>query len=144
MADGLRLRARPQLAAPVVETLARGTKLGFGGYHTSWVAVAAPDGAQGYVLASYVHLVGRATPQGARPISRSTPRGAVAGFEAPFLVVDVRHANLRASPNLTAPVIVSEPYNTRLALRGIDGPWVHVETQTGVSGWMMRALTRPG
>jgi hypothetical protein len=106
--------------------------------------VVAPDGAQGYVLGSYVHLVGRATSQGARPTSHGTRRDAVAGFEAPFLVVDVRHANLRASPNLTAPVIVAEPYNTWLALRGIDGPWAHVETQTGVSGWMMRNLTRPG
>jgi uncharacterized protein YgiM (DUF1202 family) len=144
MVGGLRLRAQPRLSAPVIEALAQGTKLGFRGYHTSWVAVVAPDGAQGYVLAGYVRLVGKATPQGARPTSRSTRRGSGAGFEAPFLVVDVRHANLRAGPNLAAPVIGSEPYNTRLALRGVDGPWVHVETQTGVSGWMMRTLTRPG
>src|SRR5205085_2771151 len=149
-ADGLRLRAQPRLSAPVIEALARGSKLGFRGYYTSWVGVVAPDGAQGYVLGSYVRLVGRATPQVARSTvparapgaSRSTRRGAVAGFEAPFLVVDVRHANLRAGPSLTALAIVSEPYNTRLALRGIDGPWVHVETHTGVSGWMMRNLTR--
>jgi murein DD-endopeptidase MepM/ murein hydrolase activator NlpD/uncharacterized protein YgiM (DUF1202 family) len=157
--DGLRLRARPRLSAPVIEALTQGSKLGFRGYYTSWVAVVAPDGAQGYVLSRYVRLVGMATPhptshippQVARPTvpapapgaSRSTQRGAVAGFEAPFLVVDVRHANLRAGSSLTAPVIVSEPYNTRLALRGIDGPWVHVETRTGVSGWMMRNLTRP-
>jgi uncharacterized protein YgiM (DUF1202 family) len=157
--DGLRLRARPRLSAPVIEALTQGSKLGFRGYYTSWVAVVAPDGAQGYVLSRYVRLVGMATPhptshippQVARPTvpapapgaSRSTQRGAVAGFEAPFLVVDVRHATLRAGPSLTAPVIVSEPYNTRLALRGIDGPWVHVETRTGVSGWMMRNLTRP-
>jgi uncharacterized protein YgiM (DUF1202 family) len=141
---GLRLRAGPRLSAPVVEALAQGTKLGFRGYHTSWVGVVAPDGAQGYVLGSYVRLVGRATPQVTGSTSRSTRRGAGAGFEAPFLVVDVRHANLRASPTLTAPVIVSEPYNTRLALRGRAGPWVHVETPTGVSGWMMRTLTRPG
>jgi uncharacterized protein YgiM (DUF1202 family) len=143
-ADGLRLRAQPRLSAPVIETLAQGTKLGFRGYHTSWVAVVAPNGAQGYVLGRYVRRVERATPQVARPTSRSTRRGAGAGFEAPFLVVDVRHANLRAAPSLTAPVIASEPYNTRLALRGTDGPWVHVETQAGVSGWMMRTLTRPG
>src|SRR5207237_8846036 len=62
MADGLRLRAQPRLSAPVVEALSRGTKLGFGGYHTSWVAVAAPDGAQGYVLGSYVRLARTATP----------------------------------------------------------------------------------
>jgi uncharacterized protein YgiM (DUF1202 family) len=158
--DGLRLRTQPRLSAPVVEALAQGTKLGFRGYHTSWVAVVAPDGAQGYVLGSYVRLVGmatprptsHATPQVAGPTSparapgasRSTQRGAVAGFAAPFLVVDVRYANLRAGPSVTALVIVSEPYNTRLALRGTDGPWVHVETQTGVSGWMMRTLTRPG
>jgi murein DD-endopeptidase MepM/ murein hydrolase activator NlpD/uncharacterized protein YgiM (DUF1202 family) len=141
---GLRLRAQPRLSAPVVEALAQGAKLSFRGYHTSWVTVVAPDGAQGYVLGSYVRLVGRATPQGARPKARSTRRGAGAGFEAPFLVIDVGHANLRAGPNLAAPVIVSERYNTRLALRGVDGPWVHVETQTGVSGWMMRTLTRPG
>jgi hypothetical protein len=148
---GLRLRARPRLSAPVIETLAQGTKLGFRGYHTSWVAVVASDGAQGYVLGSYVRLVRIATP---RPTSHVPPQsarpalpardGAVAGFAAPFLVVDVRHANLRAGPNLTAPVIASEPYNTRLALRGIDGPWVHVQTPRGVSGWMMRNLTRPG
>src|ERR687885_1165792 len=137
-ADGLRLRARPRLSAPVIETLARGTELGFRGYHTSWAAVVAPDGTQGYVLGSYVRLVGRATPQVARPTSRSTRRGAAAGFEAPFLIVDVRDANLRAAPSLTAPVIASAPYNTQLALRGIDGPWAHVETRTGISGWIMR------
>ena len=113
MADGLRLRAQPRLSAPVVEALARGTKLGMRGYHTSWVAVVAPDDAQGYVLGSYVRLVqtatpppSRITPPGARPTlpaqapgaSGSTRRRSVAGFEAPFLVVDVRHANLRAAP----------------------------------------------
>ena len=71
--DGLRLRAQPRLSAPVIEALARGTKLSFRGYHTSWVAVVAPDGAQGYVLASYVRLVGRATPQGARPTLPARP-----------------------------------------------------------------------
>src|SRR5919201_3670365 len=75
-ADGLRLRAGPRLSAPVVEALARGTKLGFRGYHTSWVGVVAPDGAQGYVLGSYVRLVGRATPQGARPTLPARPPGA--------------------------------------------------------------------
>src|SRR5919199_1454520 len=97
-ADGLRLRARPRLSAPVIETLARGTKLGFRGYHTSWAAVVAPDGAQGYVLGSYVRLIAtprltsHATSRVTRPTSparapgasRSTQRGTATGFAAPF------------------------------------------------------------
>lgn len=58
--DGLRLRAGPRLAAPVIEGLSKGTKLGLRGYHTSWVAVQAPDGTHGYVLGTYVKVLGTA------------------------------------------------------------------------------------
>ena len=110
---------------------------------------AAPGGAAGDLAQVVLDVEEpRQRPGGVQPQQAGQPagaqRGGVAGFETPFLVVDVDHANLRAGPSLTALVIVSEPYNTRLALRGTDGPWVHVETSKGVVGWMMRSLTRPG
>lgn len=52
--DQLNLRRGPRLAAAVIERLAVGTRLRLRGYHVSWAAVVAPDGANGYVLGRYV------------------------------------------------------------------------------------------
>lgn len=53
-ADALHLRGGPSLTAPIVETLPLGTRLLVHGNAGDWVAVTAPDGAQGYVLQQYV------------------------------------------------------------------------------------------
>ena len=65
-----------------------------------------------------------------------------AGYAAPFVWVNVDHANVRATPNLKAIVFVSEPRDTKLALLGTVGSWTHVETHHGITGWMMTALIR--
>src|SRR5205085_5030894 len=144
---GLRLRAQPRLSAPVIEALARGTKLGFRGYHTSWVGVVAPDGAQGYVLASYVHLVGRTTSQGARPTLPARPSGA-SGKRAvdatpgvsimdPYVITTVGGLRLRAQPRLSAPVIEALAQGTKLSFRGYHTSWVAVVAPDGAQGYVL-------
>ena len=44
---------------------------------------------------------------------------------------------------LRAPVIMAEPYGTRLAWHRTLGAWAAVQTSTGRTGWMLRALLRP-
>src|SRR5205085_1534265 len=150
--DGLRLRAQPRLSAPVIEALARGTKLGFRGYHTSWVAVVAPDGAQGYVLASYVHLVGRTTSQGARPTLPARPSGA-SGKRAvdatpgvsitdPYVVTMVGGLRLRAQPRLSAPVVEALAQGTKLGFRGYHTSWVAVVAPDGAHGYVLGRYVR--
>jgi hypothetical protein len=137
----LNLRREPLLAAPVLEHLAWGTKLVFRGYHTSWAAVVAPDGRGGYVCRYDVSPV-----LSPAAIKRERWRALVplarCGFTPPYLIVTVRAANLRARPTLRAPVITAEPYGTRLALHRTSGAWAAVETSTGRTGWMLRALLR--
>jgi len=52
--DALNLRAAPRLGGARIETIALGAKLHLRGYHVSWAAVTAPDGATGYVLGRFV------------------------------------------------------------------------------------------
>jgi hypothetical protein len=49
---------------------------------------------------------------------------------------------VRAAPTLQAPILMMEPYRTRLALHRTRGAWAAVETPTGRTGWMLRALLR--
>ena len=165
---GLRLRMGPRLSAGVIELLPQGARLGVLSYHTSWIAVVAPDGTSGYVLSWYVKRVGPGpstavaalhaqAPYSAAPAPNSAapepePHARVAAeaqqpaatdFRAPFVVVTVYGANLRTGPSRKETVIVSEPYNTRLAVRGSQGQWLHVVSRRGVDGWMMGYLTKP-
>jgi hypothetical protein len=137
----LNLRREPLLTAPVLEHLAWGTKLVFRGYHTSWAAVVAPDGRAGYVCRYDVSpVLSPATIM--RERWRALVPRATCGFRPPYLIVTVRAANLRAGPTLLAPVIMAEPYGTRLALHRTWGAWAAVEVSTGRTGWMLRALLR--
>jgi hypothetical protein len=137
----LNLRQEPLLTAPVLEPLAWGTKLVFRGYQTSWVAVVAPDGRAGYVCRYDVSpVLSRAAIMQER-WRALVPRG-TCGFRPPYLRVTVRAANLRAGPTLLAPVITAEPYGTRLALHRTWGAWVAVQTSSGRTGWILRALLR--
>ncbi len=184
----LRLRAGPRLSAGVIEGLPMGTRLQLLGYHTSWVAVIAPGGVQGYVMATYVHTVGAisapahetpertspaplaetdepaatatatpssadGTPTGsasadtsagatATPAAPTVPPTPASGYVAPFVWVNVDHANLRAASNLKAAVFVSCSLDTKLAFLGSAGEWDHVETISGVIGWMKQDLVR--
>jgi uncharacterized protein YgiM (DUF1202 family) len=125
----------------VLEHLAWGTKLVFRGYHTSWAAVVAPDGRAGYVCRYDISpvLSPAAIVQGRW---RALVPQATCGFGPPYLIVAVQAANLRAGPTLRAPVITTEPYGTRLSLHRTQGAWAAVQTSTGQSGWMLRALLR--
>jgi hypothetical protein len=137
----LNLRREPLLAAPVLEHLAWGTTLVFRGYHTSWAAVVAPDGRAGYVCRYDVSpVLSPATIRRGR--WRALVPQAACGFTPPYLIVTVRAANLRAGPTLRAPVITAEPYGTRVALHRTWGAWAAVQTSTGRTGWMLRALLR--
>jgi hypothetical protein len=135
----LNLRREPLLTAPVLGRLAWGTKLVFRGYHTSWAAVVAPDGRAGYVCRYDISPV--LSPAALRQERwRALVPRAMCGFTPPYLIVTVRVANLRAGPTLRAPVITAEPYGTRLALHRTSGAWAAVQTSTGRTGWMLRAL----
>jgi hypothetical protein len=137
--QALNLRREPLLTAPVLEQLARGTKLDFRGYHTSWVAVVTPDGVAGYVCrydVSPVMWPGAAMEERWKALA---PSG-TCGFRPPYLIVTVGAAHLRAAPTVQAPIVMTEPYGTRLALHGARGGWAAVEEPTGRTGWMLRAL----
>ncbi len=166
--DGLRLRRGPSLSSSIIEFLSKGTRLSLHGYYTSWVGVTAPDGQRGYVMRTYVHILGSvATPNtqnggaqqtdatsnaststnstntSAHPRVTDADKSALpAGYVAPFVYVDVDHANVRLKPNLEATVLVSEPRDTRLALLGSQDGWDHILSRTGIVGWIKAELVR--
>ena len=169
-ADNVNLRVGPRLGAARIEMLSVGTRLHLRGYHVSWAAVTAADGANGYVLASFVNPVGSpaapAEDRPAAPVSRpaAARHGARVATLAPararpvkaaatttkraprlptrFVVVAVSAANVRAAPDRKATVVVSANQGARLAVRGAQGDWVLVQAGKGVTGWVMRTLTR--
>jgi len=191
--DNVNLRVGPRLGAARIEMLSVGTRLRLRGYHVSWAAVTAADGANGYVLASFVNPVGGpaapAAPRPIAPMSRPTAarHGARVATLAParsvkraatkpavtkpaatkpavtkpavtkpavttakraprpaarFVVVAVSAANVRAAPDRKATVVVSANQGARLAVRATQGDWVLVQADKGVTGWVMRSLTR--
>lgn len=170
--DGLNVRRGPRLAAAVIESVKKGTKLGLRGYHTSWDAVVAPDGTQGFVLGSLVRPLGAtgqarsstvaaspdvtttstertaSTPTAKPPSTMRQPRVSrvAPGFQAPYLMVTVpmtTGANLRSAPGLKSTILASEPHGAVLSLHATKGDWAYVETKSGLIGWMMRDLTAP-
>jgi len=64
------------------------------------------------------------------------------GVRRPYLIVMVGAAHVRAAPTLQAPILMTEPYGTRLALHSTRGAWAEVEAPTGRTGWTLRALLR--
>jgi murein DD-endopeptidase MepM/ murein hydrolase activator NlpD/uncharacterized protein YgiM (DUF1202 family) len=166
--DELHLRAAPRLGGARIETMSIGTKLHLRGYHVSWAAVTAPDGANGYVLGRFVAPVSTVVAHTERPSTPSRPRAARNGARgysmrstradsrattvrprvsnaapARYVVISVVAANVHTAPSRTAPVVASAPQGARLAVRGATstGEWVLVEMGKGVTGWVMRALT---
>lgn len=127
----LNLRTAPRLSAPIIERLAFRTRLAFHGYHTSWVAVTAPDGKAGYVYWRDVTPVVW-PPSAARAVPPAQPR---------YLVVRVG-AHIRSGPSLTAAILTVAPPGTRLALLGAEGAWAHVKLPSGKIGWIYQPLTR--
>ncbi len=166
--DALNLRAAPRLGGARIETIALGAKLHLRGYHVSWAAVTAPDGATGYVLGRFVapastitaaaHAERTPTPSRthdarstassktasrARHTTAIRPRVSSAATTR-YVVISVVAANVHTAPSRTAPVVVSAPQGARLAVRGATstGEWMLVDLGKGVRGWVMRALTR--
>jgi len=137
----LNLRREPFLAAPVLEQLAWGTRLVFRGYQTSWAAVVAPDGKAGYVCRYDVSPVMAPAATMGETWRALGPSG-TCGFRPPYLIVMVGAAHVRAAPTLQAPILMTEPYGTRLALYSTRGAWAAVEAPTGRTGWTLRALLR--
>jgi len=167
--DALNLRAAPRLGGTRIETIALGAKLHLRGYHVSWAAVTAPDGATGYVLGRFVapasaitaaaHMERTPTPSrtrdahstaSSRTASRATPHTTTirphvsSAATTRYVVISVVAANVHTAPSRTAPVVASAPQGARLAVRGATstGEWMLVELGKGVRGWVMRALTR--
>jgi uncharacterized protein YgiM (DUF1202 family) len=69
--DALNLRAAPRLSGALIETVAHGVKLHLRGYHISWAAVTAPDGATGYVLGRFVAPASTSTITNTAPTERT-------------------------------------------------------------------------
>ena len=137
----LNLRAAPRLSAPVLRRLPRGTVLRLRFYHVSWAAVTAPDDTIGYVDRYAVRPLADA----AAPATPATVAPARAPSRLVSLTVAVAAANLRATPDPTAPILATLPRRTPLALLSVDrtGTWARVATPAGRVGWIARYLTRP-
>ncbi len=129
----LNLRAAPRLSAPVLRRLPRGTVLRLRFYHVSWAAVTAPDDTIGYVDRYAVHPLAAAP----APVALATVTPARAPSRRVSLTVATATANLRATPDLAAPILATLPRQTPLTLLGVDrtGTWARVATHAGRVGW---------
>ncbi len=125
----LNLRAAPSLQARVLLRLPNGAVLHVHGYTAHWLQVTTPSGVAGYVFGKDVRAL---------PLRRPAP----VAFAAPFLVVGVQAANLRAAPALTARVVLVLRNGAEVSLHRESGSWAYVSTRSGVIGWMWRTLLR--
>jgi N-acetylmuramoyl-L-alanine amidase len=125
----LNLRTAPSLQARVLLRLPDGALLHVHGYTAHWLQVTTPSGVAGYVFGKDVRAL---------PLRRPVP----VAFAAPFLVVGVQAANLRAAPSLTARVVLVLRSGATVSLHRESGSWAYVSTRSGVAGWMWRSLLR--
>lgn len=136
----LNLRTAPRLSAPVVRRLSRGTVLRLHFYHISWAAVTAPDDTIGYVDRYALR------PLAPAPVPVVRARGAPVRAPARRVSLTVAAAavNLRATPDLGAPILATLPRHTPLTVLSVDGTgtWARVATRAGRVGWITLYLTQ--
>jgi len=156
--DHLNMRQGPRLAARVIESLNKGTKVALLGYHVSWAGVRTAQGTEGYVMATFVSAtVPAASTSTSAP--RTVARGRQTATQAQaspgqqqgsaqdqqpgktyVIVADGSGAHLRRTASLKAPVIVSVKHGTRLEVRGVSVGWTFVATDSGATGWVRQDL----
>ena len=136
----LNLRAAPRLSAPILRRLPRGTVLRLRFYHVSWAAVTAPDDTIGYVDRYALR------PLAPAPVPVVRARGAPVRAPARRVSLTVAAAavNLRATPDLGAPILATLPRHTPLTVLSVDGTgtWARVATRAGRVGWITLYLTQ--
>jgi len=154
--DHLNMRRSSRLAAAVIESLDRGTKVTLLGYHVSWVHVRTAQGAEGYVMATFVSAAApgtststptptptsrdRQTVTRARPSQQQGATQDQQPGKTYVVVADDTGAHLRRTASLKAPVIVSVKQGTRLEVRGVSVGWTFVATDYGATGWVRQDL----
>jgi len=158
--DHLNMRQGPRLAAGVIESLDKGAKVALLGYHVSWARVRTAQGAEGYVMATFVSATvpaaststsasrtvaqGRQTATQAQAQARPSQQQGSAQDQQPgktyVVVADGSGAHLRRTASLKAPVIVSVKQGTRLEVRGVSVGWTFVATDYGATGWVRQDL----
>jgi len=136
----LNLRAAPRLSAPILRRLPRGTVLRLRFYHVSWAAVTAPDDTIGYVDRYALR------PLAPAPVPVVRARGAPVRAPARRVSLTVAAAavNLRATPDLGAPILATLPRHTPLTVLSVDGTGTgaRVATRAGRVGWIALYLTQ--
>ncbi len=165
-ADGLNLRAAPDLQGTVAAVLARDTALSILERRPGWYKVFCPsNGLTGYVSADHVTLESAAIPTGTASASTSaSPSPSVSGAAAstpPGVMVTPSKVrppaidglwglldspcplHLRAEPETGAPTLGLVPRNASLELLSVDGKahWLRVRWQ-GTEGYVLARYVR--
>jgi uncharacterized protein YgiM (DUF1202 family) len=125
--SGLRVRARPGLAAPVVGSLGRGARVSILGRYANWVRVAPRRGRSGWISRSFVRM----------PATRHAATSRVTAVRAATTTTTRKTipVNVRSTAALSSPILSLIVPGRRYAVLGTLYGWTHVRLASGITGW---------
>jgi uncharacterized protein YgiM (DUF1202 family) len=128
--NGLRVHARPSLAASVVGSVARGRHLTILGGAGGWMHVTLGRGT-GWVSRSYVRMPGTVL----RSIRRTPVQRAATTAGTSHTTLAQVAVNVRRNPTLTSPVLsLLVPGRSFHVVNRLNG-WTHLRLSSGLTGW---------
>jgi len=74
-------------------------------------------------------------PQQAQPVSQSQA--------SDMVVVKAFKANIRKSPSTKSAIVTTATHGAKFVVLERKGDWYHIQTESGVMGWVYKFLTRP-
>lgn len=137
---GLRVHARPNLAAPIVGVTSHGQKLLVVKRWLGWQRVVLPSGIRGWVDGAYIGSGSGAAGSTYRARNEAAPpsdsAGATTGATGSTISATVR---VHARPGLEARVLGIAPEGVRVRVLSSMGQWARVRLPGGRWGWVYRA-----
>jgi len=86
---------------------------------------------------------GQMQPQ--QPVQSSQPQQAQSASQsqADMVVVKAFKANIRKSPSTKSAIVTTAKQGAKFVVLERKGDWYHIQTESGVMGWVYKFLTRP-
>lgn len=128
--SGLRVHTAPSLGAPIVTTLYQGQRVVVLKRVGAWLHVRLPNGATGWILASYTSERKAAVATAPKAVKRSTRTASLGKY---VITAGVR---VHARASLTSRVITLAAAGTHVHLLGRRGSWDHVRLPSGIAGFV--------
>ena len=142
----LNLRSAPSTTAAIAGRLAHGDTVRVLATNGSWVHVETASGLHGYVQSRYlVPIDGTPATPTPSPTATPTPDTPVQGASYARVALSSASSrlNLRSAPSTTAAIAGRLAHGDTVRVLATNGSWVHVETASGLHGYVQSRYLVP-